>query len=589
MRLKKTTTAVAAVAMMTLAACGGGGGNGGDSGNNQAGDQPSFQEGGDRFSGKDAERTGPLEVPAEAQDGGTLTVLTSVAPHTLDPTRAYYTDSTAILDLVTRALTQYVYDSETGDMVLIPDMAEGLGQPNEDNTEWTFTLKEGLKYEDGSDVKPEDVAYAVKRSFALEELPDGPTYQTQFFLNGEQYKGPFKDGSDYAGVEVNGQDITIKMARPFPEMDYFASFPVFTAIPEEKDTVENYGNHPLATGPYKFENYRPGTALTLVKNDQWDPATDPGRIQAVDRWEFQFGEDQARTENIIINDNGAAQTTLTYDNITPSGLRAIQQEGDERLVTGTSPCTYMWYLDTRKITNKDVRMAIGHAYPYQAAWKAAGVIQGVTREPGTTILPPGTAGRQEFDPLGNNGMETDTQKARQLLEKAGEVGYEIRFLYSTDDPLSVQTKDVIAESLREAGFKPTPVAATSATIRDELNDPNANINVRSQGWCSDWPSGGSWFPAQWLGSLITDDSVTNPSFLDVPAVNQEINRILNELSPEEAVNAWGELDKMIMTEHYPAVITGYSGTAMLRGSKVGGMEPDSLRGMPTFKSMYVIE
>ena len=48
-------------------------------------------------------------------------------PFTFDPTRAYYTDSTAIMNLVTRALTQYVYDPETNDMVLAPDMATDLG------------------------------------------------------------------------------------------------------------------------------------------------------------------------------------------------------------------------------------------------------------------------------------------------------------------------------------------------------------------------------------------------------------------------------------------------------------------------------
>jgi peptide/nickel transport system substrate-binding protein len=248
----------------------------------------------------------------------------------------------------------------------------------------------------------------------------------------------------------------------------------------------------------------------------------------------------------------------------------------------------MWYLDMRKITDKNVRMAIGHAYPYEAAWKAGGVIQGVTREPSTTILPPGTAGRQEFDPLGNEGHITDTDKARELLEKADAIGYEIRFFYSTDDPMSVDVKNEIERSLNEAGFKAVPVATTTATIRDELNDPNANVNVRSQGWCSDWPSGGSWFPAQWTGDLITENSVSNPSFLDDEYVNNEVDRILSELSPEEAVTAWGELDKHIMTEIYPAVLTGYSGTAMVHGSKVGGMEADSLRGMPTFKTMYVI-
>ena len=160
-----------------------------------------------------------------------MTVLTLQVPATLDPTRAYFTDSTEIMNMVTRALTQYAYNPENDDMELVPDMATDLGTPNEDNTEWTFTLKDGLKYEDGTDVKAEDVAYAISRSFAIEELPDGPTYQLQFFLDGDTYKGPYKDKAPYKGVVVDGNDITIKMSRPFPEMDYYASFPVFTGIP----------------------------------------------------------------------------------------------------------------------------------------------------------------------------------------------------------------------------------------------------------------------------------------------------------------------------------------------------------------------
>ena len=85
-------------------------------------------------------------------------------------------------------------------------------------------------------MKAEDVAYAISRSFAIEELPDGPTYQLQFFLDGDTYKGPYKDKAPYKGVVVDGNDITIKMSRPFPEMDYYASFPVFTGIPKAKDT-----------------------------------------------------------------------------------------------------------------------------------------------------------------------------------------------------------------------------------------------------------------------------------------------------------------------------------------------------------------
>jgi peptide/nickel transport system substrate-binding protein len=569
---------------MTLAACGGGSGTKSSEGNATMG------EGGNAGSFKNADAKAPVAVPSDAAKGGTFTVLTNQVPSTLDPTQAYYVDSTAILsDLVLRSLTQYAYDAKTNDMQLIPDMATDLGRPSQDNKSWTFTLRDGLKYEDGTPVKAEDVAYAVKRSFAIAELPDGPTYQTTFFLDGDKYKGPFKDKGQYKGVVVKGNDITIKMRRPFTDMDYYASFPAFTAIPQAKDNPQTYGKKPLATGPYKFADYKPGSELKLVKNDQWDPNTDPGRIQAVDGWDFKFGQDTAKLENVIINDQGSAQTTLTYDNVSPSSYRSISSD-KKRLVTGTSPCTYMWFIDMTKIKELPVRQALGWAYPYEAAWKAGGEVEGVTRVPGTAILPPGTAGRVDYQALpGQDGKTTDPAKSKELLKKAGyKPGqYEIKFLFATDDDQAVAAKNEIVKGLQAGGFKATPIASTLETIRTDRTDPKSPINVRSSGWCSDWPTGGSWFPAQWAGSLVGVEGMPNPANFKEADMDAQQNKILDTMTPEQAAPAWGQFDKTMETKYYPAVNTGYSGTAMIHGSKVGGMANDNVRGMPTFARMYI--
>jgi peptide/nickel transport system substrate-binding protein len=583
MTWRRPAAALAVACMMGLSACGGG-----------PGDDPaarrSTAQGGNAGSFKNADAKAPLAVPSDAAKGGTLTVLTNQVPATLDPTRAYYTDSTAILsDLVLRSLTQFVYNPDTNDMQLVPDMATDLGRPSQDNKSWTFTLRDGLKYEDGTPVKAEDVAYAVKRSFAIAELPDGPTYNTTFFLDGDKYKGPFKDKGQYKGVVVKGNDITIKMRRPFTDMDYYASFPAFTAIPQAKDNPQTYGKKPLATGPYKFADYKPGSELKLVKNDQWDPNTDPGRIQAVDGWDFKFGQDTAKLENVIINDQGSAQTTLTYDNVSASSYRSISSD-KKRLVTGTSPCTYMWFIDMTKIKELPVRQALGWAYPYEAAWKAGGEVEGVTRVPGTAILPPGTAGRVDYQALpGQDGKTTDPAKSKELLKKAGyKPGqYEIKFLFATDDDQAVAAKNEIVKGLQAGGFKATPIASTLETIRTDRTDPKSPINVRSSGWCSDWPTGGSWFPAQWAGSLVGVEGMPNPANFKEADMDAQQNKILDTMTPEQAAPAWGQFDKTMETKYYPAVNTGYSGTAMIHGSKVGGMANDNVRGMPTFARMYI--
>ena len=89
---------------------------------------------------------------------------------------------------MTRSLTQYVYDD--GQMVLIPDLATDLGTPNDDYTEWTFTIRSGVKYENGTEVTPEDIAFGIDRSFDRTTFPEGATYSNDYFLNGDTYEGP---------------------------------------------------------------------------------------------------------------------------------------------------------------------------------------------------------------------------------------------------------------------------------------------------------------------------------------------------------------------------------------------------------------
>ena len=56
-------------------------------------------------------------------------------------------------------------------------------------------------------------------------------------------------------------------------------------VPKDKDTGAKYRNSVVSTGPYKFADLQPGKSFNLVRNDQWDPATDPNRKALPDRIE----------------------------------------------------------------------------------------------------------------------------------------------------------------------------------------------------------------------------------------------------------------------------------------------------------------
>src|SRR4051794_25692221 len=106
MRMKKPAVVLSAAALMTLAACGGGSGN-----SSTSSETKSLGAGGGAGAFKNARVKAPRGVPPDAARGGPFTVLTTQVPATLPPTRAYFTDSTAIMSaLVTRSLPQYSYN-----------------------------------------------------------------------------------------------------------------------------------------------------------------------------------------------------------------------------------------------------------------------------------------------------------------------------------------------------------------------------------------------------------------------------------------------------------------------------------------------
>jgi peptide/nickel transport system substrate-binding protein len=532
----------------------------------------------------------PAEEVKGAQKGGIVTVVTSSTPDTFDPTRVYFTDSLQIMSLVTRSLT--TLKNVNGKSVLVPDMATDLGRPNKDFTQWEWTLRDGLKYEDGSPVKAADIAYAMKRQLAVTELPDGPPYSPGFFAGGDKYKGPYTSGDNFPAVTTpNDKTIRVKLALSFSEMPYYASFPSFTGIPKAKDTKTDYGNHPMATGPYMFKKYTPGVSLELERNPNWDPKTDPVRHQYPDGFVFKFNQDPTIFNKALIADNGPDQTTITYSNLSPQDYTLAKQDAPDRIVQGPDTCTGYVYLDLRKIKDIKVRKAIGLAYPYDQVNTAGGVIPGVTWSPSWGILTPVLKGVQKYDVFGTGGTGPGKPAAaKKLLQEAKAVGFPLTYYYNNENPLAGDASLALKKGLTDAGFKVNAIPASGAQIRTINSDPNSKANMRTGGgWCLDWNSASSVFPAQWLPSQSLNEGGPNPSYPLLPEfkwLEDEVNRIM-KLPADQSPAAWGALDKKLMEEYIPVIPTGAGGNAIVHGSKIGNVVWSQFAGMPTFSEMYV--
>ncbi|GAB3927782.1 ABC transporter substrate-binding protein [Kribbella albertanoniae] len=579
----KRITAVAVTVLLAVAACGspsskGGGDNGSDGPANTT-----------QTKVMDAAAKGPAADVEGFKKGGTATILSDVTPSTFDPTDTYYVDGFQIQKLYFRALTQYRLDGPDHKPVLVPDLAEDLGTVSDDKLKWTFKLKQGIKYSDGSPVKAEDFAYSIKRSFASDIFTDGPTYQRQYFKGADKYKGPWASGDNFEGVETpDDHTLVINLSKPFPDMPFFGAFTLFTPIPKAKDTKDAYQSKPLATGPYMVGSYNPGAELKLVKNPNWDPNTDAVRHQYLDGYHFRFGLDTLKIQRQILSSTGPDASSLTYSNIDATLVPELNQGNKkDQLIQGPTPCDRMVPMDTRKIP-LEVRKAIAAAYPYDTERKVAGWTS-LAEPPASTYMSPSVPGWENYELPGLNGKgDGDPVKAKQMLKDAGKENFELSWYYSNDAKIATQRSQVRQQALEKAGFKVKAIGVPTAKIREVTGDQNAPVNMFKSpvGWCSDWPSGSSWAPVLFRSDAIKLGNSVGQ--LEDKALDAEIDKV-NNMSPEEALKtkAWINLDKKIMQDYLPALPVYQSRSAFLVGTNIGHPINDPTQGMPEFTSLFL--
>jgi peptide/nickel transport system substrate-binding protein len=521
--------------------------------------------------GENPVASGPYEVRG-AVGGGTVTVLTDHGlDGTLDPAGASDRAAISILSgLVTRSLTQYRFDPQSRQMVLVADLATDVGRHNDDYTKWAFTVRHGARFEDGRRVTPRDVARGIRRCRHGRAFPTSPCLAN----------GPIRSVS----VRRRGE-LMFRFDRPFPDFPYLAAMPALGPVPPGTRAVYGpYARHPVATGPYQIEDYRRGRRLVLLRNPEWDPRTDPARTQYPDRYVIRAGVPDRHIERLLLADQGSAQTTLTLDALDPTSFSTSAQD---RLVLGPSLCTTYLAPDNRTITDPRVRRALVWAYPYGPALHAEGLVRGVTAVPATTLVPPGVPGRTPLRVPHHRGFETDPRVARRMLTEAHALGTPLRFFHDATRP-GRSLRDALVRSLRASGFDPRPERAPRVLF-PEQTPANLPVDLRTTTRCGSWPSGQQWVDPAYRSSHAdqTGNLFDNTeAFSHHPMVERGLRHV-SSLPLEDQPDAWSRLDRRVLRRWQPVVPLWYGGVAMAHGSRIEGMADDSVRGMPTWTQIWV--
>ena len=583
MTRRRTTVVALGLAMaLGLTACGG------DSSDDSNGDNNKSAE-----AAFDAANKGV--VNASDKTGGTLRFVYSDEPDSMDPGDTYYAYNWNFTRLYARPLVSFPNKLGEEGLKATPDLAESLGEVSADKLSWTYKLKPGLKYEDGTPITSKDVKYAVARSNYGGVLINGPKYFAQY-LDAGDYAGPYKDKNldNFTGIETpDDQTIVFKLKQPFAEFDFLATSPQTAPVPQAKDTGLKYQEHPMSSGPYKFEEYTVGQKFSLVKNTNWDAKSDPIRSQKVDKIEVTLKVDANDIDNRLLS--GAADADLGGTGVQAASRAKILGGADLKKQADNPVTGFLRYamISTQvpPFDNIECRKAVQYGVDRvatQAAW--GGEVGG---EIATTALPPNILGYEktttwEAGP-DNRG---DVDKAKAALEACGQPdGFETNIAVRADRPKDVATGEAIQASLDKIGIKTQLKKYPSGDWSAQYAGVPAfvhknNLGIIIAGWGADWPSGFGFLSQVVDGRAIGKAGNYNQMELNDPEVNALLDKGIQTDDTNERNKIWAQVDKKVM-ESAALLPVVYEKTLLYRPKNVTNVFVNPAYGMYDYTAMGV--
>ncbi|WP_030763875.1 MULTISPECIES: ABC transporter substrate-binding protein [unclassified Streptomyces] len=542
MRSRSRTAAVLAAAItvaLTASACSGGDKTGGD----------------DKSAGANA--AVKAMVNASDKKGGTVVYEASDTPDSFDPGNTYYGFVFNFSRLYARPLTTFAPAPGAEGNKVVPDLAEGLGTPSDGGATWTYKLRKGVKYSDGSLITSKDVKYAVERSnFARDVHSNGPNYLAQYLKNNETpYEGPYKDKSDTGlqSIETpDDQTIVFKLKQPFAEFDYLLANPQSAPVPKAKDNGADYVKNIVSSGSYMFESYEHDKQAVLVRNPNWDASTDPLRKQLPEKIVVKLKVNQetidsnlkAGNTHIDIVGNGVAQQTQT-ELLTSKDPNTDNAEGG-RLV-------YM-AMNTKvaPFDNVECRKAVQYAIDKVSVQTAfGGPIRGAIA---STVLPTDIPGHVDFNTYKTPDDKGDEAKAKAALTACGQPnGFETTITARNDRAGEVDMATAIQASLKKIGITvkiqqfPAGKYFSDYAGVPKFTEDN-KIGLMMMQWGADWPSGFGFLQQVVHGDAISKTGNTNLSQLNDPEINKMLNDNIANTDSAAREKVYGEIDKKVMDQ-----------------------------------------
>jgi peptide/nickel transport system substrate-binding protein len=545
---------VAAVAVTVLGACGGGG-----KGSTKTSSTPTVQS--TNASGSNQSVAPAFNAAtigwvnkSDKQSSGTLQLLTSGDCDSWDPANTYYGFCWNMQRLISRTLIGFSSTPGSNNVgKLEPDLATGMGEHSADLTQWTYHLKKGLKYEDGSPITSKDIKHAIERLFATDVINGGPTsYYVAVIKHPDSYKGVFKSGDLSTITTPDDNTITFQLSVPYSDFDYLMAMAASTPVPAAKDTAAKYTLHPVASGPFKIDSYQPAKQITFSRNPNFDQASDPIAHPLVAKIVLTVDSDPSDIDRRLQAGTADARADL--------GVEAAFQDKiakDPNLKKYTddpvdgSTRYFAVFQTVKPLDNVHCRRAIFYAMNKRALKSARGGTY--AGDIGHTMANPTVAG---YDPNANpypsGPSDTgDLVKAKDELKQCGQPnGFTIKEA-NTGKGVAVPVFNASQVALARVGIKVVSAIGDSSTyysrfIGSPQNVLSQGLGLGQAGWGADFPTGYGFWNSIANGKDILPTGNTNYTSLNDPVVNGILDSVVK--TPGRHEDDFKKLDAQVMQD-----------------------------------------
>ncbi|MGW0890988.1 ABC transporter substrate-binding protein [Saccharopolyspora gloriosae] len=507
-------------------------------------------------------------------EGGSLTFGAAGAPDLFDP--FYASDGETFR--VTRQIMEGLVGFKEGTADVEPELAERW-EHSPDGKTWTFHLRQGVKFHDGTDFNGEAVCKNFERWY--DQTGAGQNNALSYYWI-ENFGG-FSDGAKpslYASCESpDATTATVHLTRAtskFPDLLGLPSFSMQSPTAMERykaNDVRAVGDsfaypeyasaHPTGTGPFKFASYDSGNAaIRLERNDEYW-----GEKAKLNDLTFRIIPDETTRKQEL--ESGGIDA---YDFPNAADLKALRDAGNK--VEVRDPFNIMYLGITQKnnpaLRDLRVRQALAHAVDRENLVKAN--------------LPEGAEVAKEFYPDTVDGYADDVQqyphdpaRAKQLLAEAGASDLTLNFYWPAEvtrpympDPQGIF--NALAEDLREAGITVNAVSKPwNGGYIDDVD--NARADVFLLGWTGDYNT-----PDNFIGTFFgTPD---NRFYTAASPWGEQLATELRtaDAEPDDARREalYQEVNRKLLSDYLPAVPLSHSPPAIVVSERVQGLVPSPL-------------